>query len=726
MTDQAQTAEGASAGAANANAQDEKITRSVNKTVLVAVIGLVAVALAGVALVFWFVASERQRDLQGWQIRLGIVADGRAAAVEEWLEEQFAPVREAAELGSTQIYLGQVVEAVAAGDDAPPTLGYLQNLVDTAAEKGGFKPLVPTIAVRANVTPSAVAGMAMTNRDRQLLVATSTMPAITGELLAGMLAIPAGQAGLVGIYRGVADDPTIAFIAPVYSVQGDVGAGSEIGYIVGVKVVPQSLFDALVQPGETEQTAETYLVRAVGPNVEYLSPMADGTQPLKRRLALDTPDNADAFVLSTAGGFSAQKLDYKGERVLVTGRPLSLVPWTLVRKVDAAEALAESERRQRTLLTTFLLAIVGVGITIVAVWRHGTSVRAAEAAERHRIAAERFANIGKFLKVVTDGQPTSVVAVTELGEFTFANATAAQGTGITQEEMLGKTMAGVWGPVRSKYYQDINREVIENLDEILASGETFSRVKTFQTADGRQVIRSFHIPLRPDRDHPAGCLMILDDITDFVDQRERRERVMDQLVSTILKVVGRQDPFTAEHAGRAAEVAAAICNAMGLDDDATRTASTAAKLMNLGRASLPKDLLTKAGKLAPEELAAIRAGVRASAELLQGVEFDGEVAETIRQVHERWDGNGEPRGLKGDEILESARVAAVADAFAGMISARAHRPGLSLDKAEEIISAQAGTVLDRKPVTALLHHLENGGGREDWADFATPPSVAAE
>jgi len=71
-------------------------------------------------------------------------------------------------------------------------------------------------------------------------------------------------------------------------------------------------------------------------------------------------------------------------------------------------------------------------------------------------------------------------------------------------------------------------------------------------------------------------------------------------------------------------------------------------------------------------------------------------------------------------------VVAVADAFAGMISARAHRPGLSLDKAEEIISGQAGTVLDRKPVTALLHHLENGGGREDWADFATPPPVAAE
>jgi HD-GYP domain-containing protein (c-di-GMP phosphodiesterase class II) len=103
--------------------------------------------------------------------------------------------------------------------------------------------------------------------------------------------------------------------------------------------------------------------------------------------------------------------------------------------------------------------------------------------------------------------------------------------------------------------------------------------------------------------------MILDDITDFVEQCEHRERVMDQLVSTILRVVGRQDPFTAEHAGRATE-------------------------------------------------------------MLQGVKFDGNVAETIRQAHERWDGEGEPRVLKGEAILESAWVVAVADALTCTISAR--------------------------------------------------------
>ena len=403
----------------------------------------------------------------------------------------------------------------------------------------------------------------------------------------------------------------------------------------------------------------------------------------------------------------------------MTGRPLSAVPWTLVRKVDASEALAESNRRQTMLLTTFLLVIVGVGVTIIAVWRHGTSVRAAESAERYRISAERFSNIMKFLRVVTDGQPTSVVAVTQEGTFTFANKTAAEGTGIGQEDMMGKSMASVWGPVRSKFYVDLNRGIIDDREDILTTGRRVSHIKTFEDESGRHVIRSFHIPLRPDRDFPPGCLMILDDITEFVEQGERRERVMDQLVSTLLEVVGRRDPATAEHPERSADVATAISNEMGLDDDARRTVVAGAKLMNLGRANVLQELLT-AATFTPEQTETVRAAIRESAEMVAQVDFDGAVADTIRQVHEWWNGSGKLLGLKEDEILLSASIVAVADAFAGMISPRNHRPALTIDDASRELSAEAGARFDRKAVAALLYHLENRGGREKWSAFSAP------
>jgi PAS domain-containing protein len=223
-----------------------------------------------------------------------------------------------------------------------------------------------------------------------------------------------------------------------------------------VRLVSDELWSKLEQPGAPDQTAETYLVRKATPNIEYLSPLRDGTPPLKRRLAHDTADLAAAFVIDTAGGFGTKR-DYDGEEVLVTGRTLKAVPWALVRKVNTSEALAATESRLQAMLVVFLLVIGVTAVTVIAVWRHGTSIRAAEAGERHRIAAERLGNLSKFLRVVTDGQPNAVTAVTEDGTFTFANLAASEGTGINQEDMLGKNMVQVWGPVKAKYYREFNQ-----------------------------------------------------------------------------------------------------------------------------------------------------------------------------------------------------------------------------------------------------------------------------
>jgi HD-GYP domain-containing protein (c-di-GMP phosphodiesterase class II) len=94
----------------------------------------------------------------------------------------------------------------------------------------------------------------------------------------------------------------------------------------------------------------------------------------------------------------------------------------------------------------------------------------------------------------------------------------------------------------------------------------------------------------------------------------------------------------------------------------------------------------------------------------------------LRLAQEHWDGSGSPAGRAGDDILLTARIVAVANAFAGMISARAHRPGLSFDEAEAALSQAAGTVYDRRPVAALLHVLDNRGGRERWAAYREPPT----
>ena len=117
----------------------------------------------------------------------------------------------------------------------------------------------------------------------------------------------------------------------------------------------------------------------------------------------------------------------------------------------------------------------------------------------------------------------------------------------------------------------------------------------------------------------------------------------------------------------------------------------------------------------------IRQSVLTSDELIDGVEFEGPAAETIRQIQERWDGAGQPAALAGEEILPTARIVAVANAFVSMVSARAYRPGMSFDEAPKALMSGTGTAFDNRPISALLHYLDIEGGRERWAHFGVPP-----
>ena len=144
-------------------------------------------------------------------------------------------------------------------------------------------------------------------------------------------------------------------------------------------------------------------------------------------------------------------------------------------------------------------------------------------------------------------------------------------------------------------------------------------------------------------------------------------------------------------------------------------------LSNLGKIFIPEEILTKTEDLSAEERAMLGKAYLTTVDLLEGVEFEGPVVETIRQFGETWDGRG-PLGLKEEEVIISARILAVANAFVGMASTRAYRKAMPFEKAADILMGDAGTRYDRRAVTALLNFLENRDGMTRWAHFRdTPP-----
>lgn len=694
-------------------AETSALAGRVNRIVIGAAVALVVAAAVGVWLVIEFVGSERERDLQAWQVRLGIVADSRAEAVRDWVEQQYGVLSGLAENQSLQLYMTELALGDLEEDAGIAEQEYLRNLLTATAERTGFSLADVQEQIPANVEPAGAAGIGLTDPVGNLLVASPGMPPPSPGLRQAVASAAGGDRGLYDLHLGGGERPSIGFAVPIYAIQDTTGRTEAIGTVVGLRTVGANLHNRLAQPGETLQTAESYLVRKVGTTVEYLSPLGDGTQPLRRSLDATTADLAAAFVIDTPGAF-AIKRNYAGNDVLVTGRELPLVPWYLVRAVAAEEALTEIESRSTTLLTVFILVIVLFAAALVAVWRHATSVREAESAERYRVTAELFTNVTEFLRAVTDNLPNPVFAVDSDSRYTFANMAAARDADSHPRDMIGKQMPGVLGAARARPLQRLNNQVI--IEQAPAS-------EVHRMEDGElKVLRSTHLPLPATTLRPPGALVLLDDLTEVSAERDRRERTLRQLVQTLVGVVDRRDPFSADHSARVAEVARAIGEEMELPAGECNTVEIAASLINLGKILVPRELLTKTEDLTDEERDILRQSVQNSADLLEGVEFDGPVVDSIRQMQERWDGGG-PLGRSGEDIVMGARLIAVANAFVGMVSARAWRDPMTFERASAILLEGANTVFDRRPVSALINYLDNRGGNERWAHYRERPET---
>lgn len=682
----------------------------VDRAWLAAALGLLLLTVLSITFVLRFAETERERELRSWQVRLGIVADSRFAAVDGWLADQLGEMTALAENASLQVYLSQL--AAAESDAERDAVGlaqadYLRNLLVVSAERAGFAVPQPASPVGANVERIGVTGIALVDTDGRALVATPAMPPVDGALAAFLAGLPAGQRGVMDLHLNAAGRPAMAFAAPVFGLQLDPGASSQVGYVLGVKEVGAELFPLLRQPGETAGTAHAVLIRGDGATITYLSPLPDGTGPLTLKMARDTAELDAAFALETPGGF-AQRRDYRNREVLVTARAFSQVPWTLMYEIERREALADSESRLSWTTGVLVMAILAAAGIMLAFWHWGNSRRTSAALQQSRESAERFEHQRNLLGLVTDSQPTSIFILDEEGRYRFANSQASRRAGIATLDMIGKPITDVLGPEAARRYLALTRKVLE-------SGERDSDSWQDESGGATRVIQSDQIPVAATSETPRGVLVVDHDITEAVTERERRGRIQKQLVRTLVDAVDRRDPFAAAHSVRVALIARATATEMGLDESTIDTADIAGNLLNLGKILIDRDLLTRSGQLSEAERQEVRHSLQAGADLLQGVDFDGPVVATLRQAQAHWDGSGLPPGLAGDDILVTARIIAVANAFVGMVSPRAHRAALPVDEAVAELMRLVGTQFDRAVVAAFVSWLDNHGGREEIA-----------
>ena len=199
------------------------------------------------------------------------------------------------------------------------------------------------------------------------------------------------------------------------------------------------------------------------------------------------------------------------------------------------------------------------------------------------------------------------------------------------------------------------------------------------------------------------------DITEKKRAEKDIQRYLTQLQSAFMSTVEvattlseMRDPYTAGHERRVGKLAAAIGAVLGFDAQAQEGLRVAGYLHDIGKITIPAEILSKPGKLSAVEFALIQGHPQASYDVLKDVQFPWPVAQVALQHHERMDGSGYPQGLKGEAILLETRIMAVADVVEAMFSHRPYRPGLGIDKALAEIERGRGSSYDPAVADACL------------------------
>jgi putative two-component system response regulator len=169
-------------------------------------------------------------------------------------------------------------------------------------------------------------------------------------------------------------------------------------------------------------------------------------------------------------------------------------------------------------------------------------------------------------------------------------------------------------------------------------------------------------------------------------------------VSALASIVEMRDPYTAGHQRRVAHLAVAIAKEMQLPERQIEGIRLAGVVHDVGKIQVPAEILSKPGKLNALEFGLIKDHSLSGYEILKNIDFPWPIAQIVLQHHERLDGSGYPRGLKGDEILIEAKIMAVADVVESMMSHRPYRPSLGIDAALEEVVRNKGRQFD--PVIA--------------------------
>jgi PAS domain S-box-containing protein/putative nucleotidyltransferase with HDIG domain len=209
--------------------------------------------------------------------------------------------------------------------------------------------------------------------------------------------------------------------------------------------------------------------------------------------------------------------------------------------------------------------------------------------------------------------------------------------------------------------------------------------------------------------HVAGIVSVARDITDRKNSIDQLRKALGGTVQAIALLVEKRDPYTAGHQRRVADMARTIAQEMGLSDEKVNSLRMAGIIHDIGKVSVPAEILSSPRKLSNIEFSMIKTHAQSGYDIMKDIEFPWPIARMILEHHERMNGSGYPNGLTGDSILMESRILSVADVVEAMATHRPYRASLGIDAALEEIARNRGPLYDPDAVDACLRIFKEKG-----------------
>ena len=284
-----------------------------------------------------------------------------------------------------------------------------------------------------------------------------------------------------------------------------------------------------------------------------------------------------------------------------------------------------------------------------------------------------------------------------------ANRRIAQVFGCEPEELAGVMVEDLCHP-------DDVRDVAARMER-LASGniDHFDAENRYIHKDGSALVGRVVGALigSPSEPRSRHIIAMLEDVTARRQSQEELSRTMAKLrqimtqgILAMARIVEVRDPYTAGHQERVACLARAISQTLGLPEDEVLGVYYASLVHDIGKISVPGEILSKPGKLSSAEFELIRVHPQAGYDIVRSIDFPWPVSDIVLEHHERLDGSGYPQGLTGDQISYGAVIVAVADVVEAMSSHRPYRPALGIEAALDEIRKNRGRLYDPGVVDA--------------------------